>query len=82
MWLEIMKSFLYIVLELTLLFVAISFVISLLQGIIPYNKMEQWLEKSHPFISAGVALLFAFLTPFCSCSTIPVVVNLFNLESS
>ncbi len=78
MWLEIIKSFLYIALELTLLFVMISFVISLLQGIIPYNKMEQWMEKSHPLISAFVALFFAFVTPFCSCSTIPVVVNLLN----
>lgn len=78
MWIDMVKSFLWIALELTLLFVAISFVISLLQGVIPYQKMEKWMEKSPPLISAFVALAFAFVTPFCSCSTIPVVVNLLH----
>lgn len=78
MWMEILKSFLYIALELTVLFVAISFIISLIQGVIPYDKMERWMESSHPLVSAFVALAFAFVTPFCSCSTIPVVVNLLN----
>lgn len=78
MLMDIGKSFLTISLELTVLFVGISFFIHLLQGIIPYEKLEGWLEKSHPLVSAAVALLFAFVTPFCSCSTIPVVVNLLN----
>jgi uncharacterized membrane protein YraQ (UPF0718 family) len=76
MWGEVFESFLYIALELTVLFVGISFLISLLQGVVPYDKMEHWMEKSHPLISALVTLAFAFVTPFCSCSTIPVVVNL------
>lgn len=78
MWLEILESFLFIALELTLLFVGISFLINLLQGLIPYEKMERLMEKSHPLVSACIALAFAFITPFCSCSTIPVVVNLLN----
>ncbi|UII56288.1 permease [Cytobacillus spongiae] len=78
MWFDIGKSFLSIALELTVLFVGISFVINLIQGIVPYEKLERLMEKSHPLVSAGVAVLFAFITPFCSCSTIPVVVNLLN----
>lgn len=78
MWSEVFHSFLSITLELTLLFIGISFLINLLQGFIPYKKMEQLMEKSHPLVSAFVALGFAFITPFCSCSTIPVVVNLLN----
>lgn len=78
MWSEVFHSFLSIALELTLLFIGISFLINLLQGFIPYKKMEQLMEKSHPLVSALVALGFAFITPFCSCSTIPVVVNLLN----
>ncbi len=78
MWMDIFESFLFIALELTLLFIGISFFINLIQGIIPYERLEQLMEKSHPLISAFVALLFAFITPFCSCSTIPVVVNLLN----
>lgn len=78
MWSEVFHSFLSIALELTILFVGISFLINLIQGFIPYKKMEHMMEKSHPLVSAVVALGFAFITPFCSCSTIPVVVNLLN----
>jgi len=41
MWSDTFKSFLSIALELTLLFIVISFLISLLQGYIPYEKIEK-----------------------------------------
>jgi uncharacterized protein len=78
MWQDVFKSFLSISAELTVLFVGISFVVHLLQGIIPYEKLEKAMAKRHPFSGALIAILFAFITPFCSCSTIPIVVNLLN----
>lgn len=72
-------SFLKIALELTLLFVGVSFLINLLQGFIPYQRLEQ-LMNNHPLLSAPAAVLLAFVTPFCSCSTIPIVVNLLRNE--
>ncbi|MCD8510578.1 MAG: permease, partial [Bacillus sp. (in: Bacteria)] len=44
--------------------------------IIPYDKIEKRLKESNPVIGGVIALFFAFITPFCSCSTIPVIVNL------
>ncbi|MCF6410345.1 permease [Pseudalkalibacillus salsuginis] len=76
MWMEMLESFLWIALELTVLFVGISFVISLLQGYIPYEKIEKKLIGKNKLLAAFFALFFAFITPFCSCSTIPVVVNM------
>jgi uncharacterized protein len=76
MWLDTLKSFLYIAVELTVLFIVISFVISLLQGYIPYEKIEKKLSGKNKGIAAFAAIVFAFITPFCSCSTIPVVVNM------
>src|SRR5574339_890661 len=76
MWIDTLKSFLYIAVELTILFIVISFVISLLQGYIPYEKIEKKLSGRNKGIAAFAAILFAFITPFCSCSTIPVVVNM------
>ncbi|WP_043931756.1 permease [Bacillus sp. EB01] len=76
MWIDTLKSFFYIAVELTVLFVIISFAISLLQGFIPYEKIEKKLAGKNRFIGAVFAILFAFITPFCSCSTIPVVVNM------
>ncbi|SFG21681.1 hypothetical protein SAMN05216353_12835 [Halobacillus alkaliphilus] len=73
---DMFNSFFSIALELTILFIGVSFLIHLLQGFIPYEKMEEFMNKSHPFVSAMIAVGFAFVTPFCSCSTIPIVVNL------
>ncbi|MFY0543607.1 permease [Brevibacillus sp. H7] len=80
MWFEAAKSFFYIALELTVLFFVISFLISLLQGIIPYEKLEKWMFHKNPLLGAGFALLLAFVTPFCSCSTIPMVVSMLNKQ--
>jgi uncharacterized protein len=76
MWMETLKSFLSIALELTVLFVVISLVINLLQSFIPYEKVEKYLSGKNKGIAALISLIFAFVTPFCSCSTIPVVVNM------
>lgn len=73
---EFIESFLWIALELTALFVLISFIISLLQGFIPYEKIEIKLAQSNKLLASMVAIFIAFITPFCSCSTIPVVVNM------
>jgi len=76
MWLDVLDSFLWIALELTVLFLLISFAVSLLQSLIPYQKLEQFLTGKNAVLGALMALVFAFVTPFCSCSTIPVIVNL------
>ena len=78
MWLDIFKSFLSLALELTLLFVGISFLINLLQGLIPFEKLEKYMFTKNKFIGSVVSLALAFITPFCSCSTIPVVVTMLN----
>ncbi|CUA80031.1 permease [Anoxybacillus suryakundensis] len=75
---ETIQSFAFLVLELTALFLIISFVINFIEGYIPYERMQQLLVEHHPFVGAIIAVLFAFVTPFCSCSTIPVVVSLLN----
>ncbi|AJD92478.1 hypothetical protein JMA_31610 [Jeotgalibacillus malaysiensis] len=71
-----LTSFLWIALELTVLFVIISFVLSLLQSVIPYEKVEHYLRTRSKWKAGLFAIVFAFITPFCSCSTIPVVVNM------
>jgi len=78
LWQQIGFSFLGIALELTALFLVISFVMNLLQGILPYERMERVIGRSHPAVGALTALAFAFVTPFCSCSTIPIVVGMLN----
>ncbi|WP_077617989.1 permease [Bacillus sinesaloumensis] len=76
MWRDVLLDFLSIALELTLLFFIISFVISIVQGLIPYEKLEKYLFNSNRVTGATVAILLAFITPFCSCSTIPIVLGM------
>ena len=78
MWMDVAKSFFSIALELSILFVLISFIINLIQGIIPYQKIERYLFGKNLALGIVFTLVFAFVTPFCSCSTIPVVVNMLN----
>lgn len=78
MFIQILKEFLFIAAELTALFIAISFAVSLLQSIVPYDKINQYLSGKNTILGILAALVFAFVTPFCSCSTIPIVVNLLN----
>ncbi|WP_404443633.1 permease [Sutcliffiella horikoshii] len=73
---DIMTSFMYIALELTVLFVLITFLVSIIQSLVPFHKMEKWLNQRNTLLGAVIAVLFAFITPFCSCSTIPMVVTL------
>lgn len=75
---EIIREFLVIALELTALFIAISLAVNLLQAFVPYEKINQYLSGKNTFLGVLAALLFAFVTPFCSCSTIPIVVNLLD----
>ncbi|WP_449620426.1 permease [Robertmurraya sp. Marseille-Q9965] len=78
MFYQVFHDFLSIALELTVLFIGISFLVSLLQGLVPYEKLNKYLSGKNTFIGVVAAIGFAFITPFCSCSTIPVVVNLLN----
>ena len=78
MFWNIVREFLNIAVELTALFIGISLFINLIQGIIPYDKVNRYLTGKYTLLGALMALVLAFVTPFCSCSTILVVVNLLN----
>ncbi|MRX72306.1 permease [Bacillus lacus] len=78
MWEEVIYKFLGIALELALLFMVISFFIHLLQMLLPYERIQALLKESSLVKSGCLAFIFAFVTPFCSCSTIPIIVNLLN----
>ncbi|MGI2295941.1 permease [Paenibacillus sp. GXUN7292] len=76
MLLDILKDFVSIGLELTLLFVGITFLVNLLQGLVPFEKLEKYMFGKSKIVGSTVAILLAFITPFCSCSTIPIVVGM------
>ncbi len=71
------KFFGVIMVELILLFVGISFLVGLIQEYIPESTIKKILTSKRGqgnILGAGLGAL----TPFCSCSTIPITVGLLN----
>ncbi|MDD4588682.1 MAG: permease, partial [Heliobacteriaceae bacterium] len=73
-----LKYFVTISVELIILFVVISFLVGLIQEFIPDEKIRAVLQRPRRIIGNILGAAFGSLTPFCSCSTIPVLVGLLN----
>ena len=71
-------TFLYLFGELCALFIAISFLVALLQIWVSKDRIKRLLTRPHKVENAILGALLGSVTPFCSCSTIPVLVGLFK----
>lgn len=75
-WMGFIRNFLMLFLELTALFIVISFLVSLLQQIVTEEKIKSILQRGNKITGYISGTLLGALTPFCSCSTIPILVGL------
>lgn len=71
-------TFLYLFGELFALLIAISFLVALLQIWVSKDRIKRLLTRPHKVENAILGALLGSVTPFCSCSTIPVLVGLFK----
>lgn len=69
-------SFLNLFIELLLLFVGISFIVGLLQIYISRERIKRILTTRHKGLNSILGALLGSVTPFCSCSTVPILVGL------
>ena len=74
--LEATRWFVVMTAELVVLFLALSFLIGLLQAWIPEEKVHLVFEKRSPVGAYGGGAVLGALTPFCTCSSIPVLAAL------
>ena len=72
------KTFLVLFGELLVLFIGISFVVALLQIYISQERIKHVLTTPRKSLNSVLGALLGAVTPFCSCSTIPVLVGLFK----
>ncbi len=72
------KTFLMLFGELFALFIGISFVVALLQIYISQDRIKRILTTPRKGLNSVLGALLGAVTPFCSCSTIPVLVGLFK----
>lgn len=64
--------------ELVVLFIAISFLVALLQRYISQETIKRVLTKPRKGLQNIMGAALGAVTPFCSCSTIPILVGLFK----
>jgi len=62
--------------ELLVLFAVIGFFVIMLQILVSPRRIRRALTARRPLFSACLGALLGVATPFCSCSTIPVLVGL------
>ncbi len=75
---EFIKTFVMLFFELLTLFIIVSFIISLIQQVVSEEKIKRFLSKPNQAISYVLGMVFGAMTPFCSCSTIPILAGLLN----
>ncbi|MGO0884611.1 permease [Clostridioides difficile] len=78
---EIFNKFIYLFVELTILFLGISFLVGIIQQTISEEKIRSMLSTKNKFLGYINALILGTFTPFCSCSTVPVLVGLTKVKA-
>ena len=64
--------------ELLGLFIGVSFIVAALQEFISEETLRRFLTRPSKWMGNILGAAFGALTPFCSCSTIPILVGLLN----
>ena len=67
--------FVYDVLKILFLLFTIISIISFLRGQIDNVKFRNYIEKQPKFIAHFLAAVLGAITPFCSCSSIPIFIG-------
>jgi len=70
------KFFLVIAGELILIFVVVSFIIGLLMEYLPPSRVRDFLSNKFTWVQYFLGSGLGALTPFCSCSTVPITAGL------
>lgn len=80
-FIKFLQTFFTLFLELTVLFIFISFLVSWLQQKITEERIKRVLERPKKWSSYLYGTILGALTPFCSCSTIPILAGLLSSKA-
>ena len=64
--------FLYDSVKIMVLLAVIIFLVTFIRSYFPTEKVRDWLAGKHPLVGHVAAAVFGIITPFCSCSAIPL----------
>ena len=68
--------FIDIAVELTVLFIGITFLVGLIQEYVPDETIKKAMGGRNKVVGSILGAGFGALTPFCSCSTIPLLLGM------
>ena len=69
---EAINFFIYDTIKIFFLLIVIIYIVSFLRSFFPVEKVRDYLSGKHKLIGHVFAAFFGMLTPFCSCSAIPL----------
>ncbi len=69
---DVLNFFVYDTVKILFLLTVIIFAVTLLRSYFSTEKVRECLSKRHEFTGNILASLFGIITPFCSCSAIPL----------
>jgi hypothetical protein len=69
---EAINFFIYDTLKIFLLLIVIIFIVSLIRSFLPPEKIRKILGREKKYLGNVLASLLGIITPFCSCSAIPL----------
>lgn len=74
-WIGSIQFFVYDVVKITILLCFLIFIISYIQSYFPPERSKKILGRFHGIGANSVAALLGTVTPFCSCSSIPLFIG-------
>jgi uncharacterized membrane protein YraQ (UPF0718 family) len=69
---DALNFFIYDTVKILFLLIVIIFIVTLLRSYFSTEKVREYLSKKHEYTGNVLAALFGIITPFCSCSAIPL----------
>lgn len=67
--------FFYDTVKIVLLLVGLMFVVGMLRASLDLDRARDWLEGRGLFVGLTLAIVLGVVTPFCSCSSIPLFIG-------
>jgi len=74
-WVGSLQFFIYDVIKITILLCVLIFFISYIQSFFPPERSKKILSRFHGLGANTIAALLGTVTPFCSCSSVPLFIG-------
>ncbi|MBU2637834.1 MAG: permease [Nanoarchaeota archaeon] len=72
---ETLNYIIYDTIKIMFLLFVMVFIAAFLRSYLPQDKMKKWLSKKRYGLENLLAAIFGAITPFCSCSSIPLFIG-------